>query len=154
MLLDKIFGNFPYKVNPFHALIMIFALAFVPHLMKGMEVRKKVGKAGKPYSIANSRIQTVHALDSSAEGLRIGILNGCHLNGLEAFSYFSVAVLSALLAKVPHSSVEGAASLFIVIRILYTTIYLGPLNGILRTVAWSLGLVVCADLLLIAGSHY
>jgi uncharacterized MAPEG superfamily protein len=153
-MFEKIFLTFPYKVNPFHALIIIFALAFVPHLIKGMEVRKKVAKVGKPYSIANSRIQTAQALDNSPEGLRIGVLNGCHLNGLEAFCYFSVAVLSALLTNVSHSIIEGAASLFVLIRTLYTTIYLGPLNGILRTVVFSLGIVVCADLLLIAAAHY
>lgn len=151
---EQVYALIPVKLNPFHAILSVFVIAFVPHLMKGGLVRKKLAKSGKPYDLPNSRIQSVLLSDSSPEGLRIALLAGCHTNGLEAFGYFSIAILSCILMKVPRTTIEGASSVFVLIRILYTSIYLGPLNGVLRTVAWSLGIAVAVDLMLQAASKW
>jgi uncharacterized MAPEG superfamily protein len=153
MFLNKVFEDFPIKVNPFIALMIIFAVAFVPHFMKGWEVKQKLVKAGKPYSIAHSRQQTVTAIaDDTPEAKRIAVCNGCHLNGLEAFQLFTVAILSTILMKVPRARVEGASAAFILIRVIYTSVYIGPLNGIMRTMVWGVGVFVCMDLLLQAAA--
>ncbi len=145
----------PWGTNPFFSIIIIFGIAFIPHFLKAAEVKKKISATGKSYSIANSRVQTVSNIDNSPAGLRIGILNGCHLNGLEAFTYYSIAIISAVITHVDRHTIENAATCFIFVRVVYTVVYVTPaLNGLLRTIVWVLGLVIAFHLLYLASLKY
>ena len=154
--MESIYKALPVKLNPFISLIVLFFIAFVPHALKIGEVKKKAKESdGKvKYSVANSRAIGTLVCDDTPAGLRIAALAGCHTNGLEAFSYFAAAILSAVVTNVPKDVVEGAAALFIGIRVLYTIVYLSPLNGSLRSLIWGTGLLVAFNLIYIASTYY
>jgi len=63
-----------------------------------------------------------------------------HRNHFEAFAPFAVAVVIAELAQVPQTKIDIAAGVFIVLRIVYTGLYIANL-ATLRTIAWSLAFV-------------
>jgi uncharacterized MAPEG superfamily protein len=63
-----------------------------------------------------------------------------HCNHFEAFAPFAVAVIIAELAQVPQTKIDIAAGVFIVLRIVYTGLYIANL-ATLRTIAWSLAFV-------------
>jgi hypothetical protein len=63
-MFSAFFKNAPFKLNPLISLVALFVLAFIPHILKGVEVKKKLKAEGKPYSIANSRIQTAINFES------------------------------------------------------------------------------------------
>jgi uncharacterized MAPEG superfamily protein len=63
-----------------------------------------------------------------------------HRNHFEAFAPFAVAVIIAELAQVPQTKIDIAAGIFIVLRVVYTGLYIADL-AILRTIAWSLAFV-------------
>ena len=63
-----------------------------------------------------------------------------HRNHFEAFAPFAVAVVIAELAQVPQTKIDIAAGAFIVLRIVYTGLYIADL-ATLRTIAWSLAFI-------------
>jgi uncharacterized MAPEG superfamily protein len=63
-----------------------------------------------------------------------------HRNHFEAFAPFAVAVIIAELAQVPQTKIDIAAGIFIVLRVVYTGLYIADL-ATLRTIAWSLAFV-------------
>jgi uncharacterized MAPEG superfamily protein len=74
-----------------------------------------------------------------------------HQNHFEAFAPFAAGVIIATIGHAPPSLVNGLAVAFIVLRVIYTAIYLKGL-ATLRSVVWSLGLLCviglfCAPLL-------
>ncbi len=149
--MESFYRSSPIRLDPFQSLIAVYLIAFIPHMMKIGVVKKKVGKN---YSIANSRLASTMSLDNTPTGVWISTLIGCHTNGLEAFSYFAAAIIGAVVAGVPKDVVEGAAALFVAIRLAYTFVYLGPLNGGMRTLVWALGVLLSMNLLYIASTYY
>lgn len=157
-ILDTLYLNNPYKLNPFHAVIAAFGLAYAPHFLKTIAVKKKNSKQGNKKSfndmVANSRFEANKATDDSPLGLAIAAYNGCHVNGLEAASYFSAAIIAAVATNVPSEIVQGAASSFVLVRVLYTSVYLTALNGPLRSLVWSVGVWISVDLLFKSADQY
>ncbi len=72
-----------------------------------------------------------------------------HLNGLEAFPVFAVAVLMAVQQRVSSDYVDALALGFIAARVLYGVFYLKDL-ATLRSLAWAAGLGCCIALMLAA----
>ncbi|HUO91663.1 MAG TPA: MAPEG family protein [Rhizomicrobium sp.] len=73
-------------------------------------------------------------------GLRARAL-GAHLNGIETFPFFAVAVL---LAEFRHSSqgwIDALAVAFVAVRLVYVLLYLGN-RPWLRTLTWNVGFAV------------
>jgi len=64
-----------------------------------------------------------------------------HRNHFEAFPLFAASVFVAELTGAPQSRIDLLAGVFIVIRIVYTLLYLAN-RATLRSVVWALGLVV------------
>ena len=125
--------------------------------MKKPLLEKKLKKSKKEYDTANSRGLSALMIDDSPEGMKIANLAGCHQNGLEAFSYFSVAILSGLALKVDKDVLGGAAALFVGIRVLYTYVYISSLNYIIgkpRTILFFMGGFLSLGLFAIAGYKY
>jgi uncharacterized MAPEG superfamily protein len=73
---------------------------------------------------------------------------------LEAVTYFSAAIFSAIVSKVPSEVVAGAAGLFISIRSAYTLIYMSPLNGVIRSLAFMAGMATAVGLFFISAEYY
>jgi uncharacterized MAPEG superfamily protein len=152
--MENLFALFPVKVNPFFALLGLLVLAYVPHILKKSVLQSKLKSHGKQYATANSRGLSAISIDDSPTGMKIANMAGCHQNGLEAFSYFSVAVLSSVVTKVNASALSGACGLFILIRLLYTYVYLGSLNGSPRTYLFFASAFITAALFWMAGNNY
>lgn len=63
-----------------------------------------------------------------------------HRNHFEAFAPFAAAVIIAELAHVPQGKIDIAAGAFVVLRIVYTGLYIADLAA-LRSIAWSLAFI-------------
>ena len=66
---------------------------------------------------------------------------GAHLNGVEAFPFFAVAVILAEFRNAPQDPLDILAAVFVVIRLAYVAAYLRGLGG-LRSALWGLGFLV------------
>ena len=73
---------------------------------------------------------------------------GAHLNGLEAFPLFAVAVITATLRGVPQTWLDIAACSWFVVRVLYTGVYLANLARI-RPALWALSVLVSAGIFIL-----
>src|SRR6202453_4525311 len=63
---------------------------------------------------------------------------GAHLNGIEAFPFFATAVLLAEFRHLSQNRIDGLATAFVVIRLLFVFAYLSNRSTI-RTLLWNLG---------------
>lgn len=133
---------------------IVLVLAYIPHLFKKSLLTKKLKEAGKQYATANSRGLSALMIDDTPLGMKIANVAGCHQNGLEAFAYYSAAMLSCLVCNVDGVALSGAATVFIIIRCLYTYVYMGPLNGPPRTYLFFASSFFCLGLFFLAGSKY
>jgi uncharacterized MAPEG superfamily protein len=66
---------------------------------------------------------------------------GAHLNGIEAFPFFAVAVLLAEFRTGPQRLIDELAVLFLIVRIAYVFTYLGD-RPPLRSILWSIGFAI------------
>ena len=66
---------------------------------------------------------------------------GAHLNGIEAFPFFAVAVLLAEFRTGPQRVIDELAVLFLIVRIAYVFTYLGD-RPTLRSILWSIGFAI------------
>eukprot|EP01031_Cornospumella_fuschlensis_P027684 gene27684-33433_t len=141
MIFEKVVSGFPVKVNPVLSILFAWLLAYVPHFLKRPYVIRKLKEKNETFDIANSRHIGVQLADNTATGKIIAAHTGCHQNGLEAFSFFAVAMILAIQFHVDLGTLEASAGLFLALRTLYTISYLTSLNGVLRSVAWFLGVL-------------
>ena len=63
-----------------------------------------------------------------------------HRNHFEAFPAFAAAVFVAELAHAPQTRIDQLAGIFVLLRVIYTALYLAD-QATLRSVVWSLGLI-------------
>ena len=133
--------------SPFCVLLALL-LAYIPHWIRTFAVvRPALAKTGKPYDVRYSRLETQRATTDTPQGLLIARLTGCHLNGLEAFAYFGIAVAIATLNAVPASTVDALSTAFIIARTAYSYIYITGVEawkGPMRSILFAVGLVICA----------
>ena len=66
---------------------------------------------------------------------------GAHLNGLEAFPLFAVAVITATMRGVSPTWLDSAAGSWLVVRVLYTAVYLADMARI-RPALWFLSVLI------------
>jgi uncharacterized MAPEG superfamily protein len=66
---------------------------------------------------------------------------GAHLNGIETFPFFAVAVLLAEFRAAPQNLINELAVLFLIVRIAYVLTYLGN-RPTLRTILWNIGFLI------------
>ena len=66
---------------------------------------------------------------------------GAHLNGIETFPFFAVAVLLAEFRLAPQHLIDELAVLFLIVRIAYVLTYLGD-RPTLRTILWNIGFLI------------
>jgi uncharacterized MAPEG superfamily protein len=79
---------------------------------------------------------------------------GAHLNGIEVFPFFAIAVLLAEFRGGPQRYVNELAILFVIVRIAYVLTYLGN-RPTLRSILWNIGFAInCAIFFLPALRKY
>jgi uncharacterized MAPEG superfamily protein len=66
---------------------------------------------------------------------------GAHLNGIETFPFFAVAVLLAEFRLAPQHLIDDLAVLFLIVRIAYVFTYLGD-RPTLRSILWNIGFAI------------
>jgi uncharacterized MAPEG superfamily protein len=66
---------------------------------------------------------------------------GAHLNGIEAFPFFAVAVVLAEFRGGPQRLINEMAVLFLIVRIAYVLTYLGD-RPTLRSILWAIGFTI------------
>ena len=133
---------------------IVLVLAYIPHLFKKSLLTKKLKESGKQYTTANSRGLSALMIDDSPLGMKIANIMGCHQNGLEAFGYYTAAMLSCMVCNVDRDALAGASTVFITIRVLYTYVYMGKMNGSPRTYLFFASGFFCLGLFIMAGQKY
>ena len=86
-------------------------------------------------------------IDNRAPRLSLEALSGwrqradwAHRNHFEAFPAFAAAVFVAELAHAPQSRIDQLAGIFVLLRVIYTALYIAD-QAFLRSIVWSLGLI-------------
>lgn len=77
---------------------------------------------------------------------------GAHLNGIETFPFFAVAVLLAEFRAAPQSTIDALAVAFLVIRLAFVLAYLAN-RSTLRTILWNVGFFVNAAIFFLPALH-
>jgi uncharacterized MAPEG superfamily protein len=95
-----------------------------------------------PFKTTNKSFDNAKPRDPAffEEPLRARAL-GAHLNGIEAFPFFAVAVLLAEFRACPQNLINELAVLFLIVRIAYVLTYLGN-RPTLRSILWNIGFVI------------
>ena len=75
-----------------------------------------------------------------------------HRNHFEAFPFFAAAVLVAQQAGVAQGRIDALAVAFIVIRVIYTALYLRDLPS-LRSLSWTAGYACVLGLFVVTALH-
>ncbi|HWT71479.1 MAG TPA: MAPEG family protein [Oxalicibacterium sp.] len=83
------------------------------------------------------------------QGMR-GRADAAHRNHFEAFPFFAAGILVAELCHVPQDRVDTLAAAFIVLRVIYTGLYLANL-ATLRSLCWALGYLCVIALFVLSG---
>ena len=73
---------------------------------------------------------------------------GAHLNGLEAFPLFAVGVITATLRGVSQPWLDIAACSWLVVRVLYTAVYLADFARI-RPTLWAVGVLISVGIFVV-----
>ena len=66
---------------------------------------------------------------------------GAHINGIETFPFFAIAVLLAEFRLGPQRFIDELAVLFLIVRIAYVFTYLGD-RPTLRSILWNIGFAI------------
>ncbi len=130
-------------LDAFWAVPIAALLPYVPHVFKIMAVVNKNGGSMKAYDLRTPRISTAKAIDESPAGKYISRCQAAHDNGFESFPFFAAAVVLARLTGVDKGTMDVAATLHIVSRILYNYLYITGESGIkarCRSLVWAVSL--------------
>jgi uncharacterized MAPEG superfamily protein len=125
---------------PFYCMIAAFALVYLSKIPLGIAMNRE-GEKG--YDNRHPRAQQARLTGWGARSL------AAHQNGFEITPIFAVAVITAHLfqADAYWSAVWSAT--FVVSRVFYLAAYLADKN-ILRSLLWTVGLVCCVALFVLA----
>src|SRR3954463_13300925 len=66
---------------------------------------------------------------------------GAHVNGIETFPFFAVAVLLAEFRAAPQNLINELAILFLIVRVAYVFTYVGD-RPTLRSILWNIGFAI------------
>ena len=137
-------------LSPQFCVLLSLLLAYIPHWYRTFGVvRPSLARAGKTYNVKYSRKMVEATSDeTTVEGRLIIRLTNCHQNGLEAFTAFGISVSLALASGVSSVVVAPTATLFVVLRVIYTLVFIVEnLNGPLRSVVWLFSFLVIVRIL-------
>ncbi len=75
---------------------------------------------------------------------------GAHINGIETFPFFALAVLLAEMRAAPQEWIDGLAVAFLVARIAFVIAYVGD-KATLRTVLWNVAFAFNLGIFFLSG---
>ncbi len=79
-----------------------------------------------------------------------GRMFGAHINGIETFPFFAIAVLLAEFRSVPQAWIDGLALAFLGARILFVLAYVAD-RATLRTMLWNAAFAFNLGIFFLAG---
>lgn len=133
----------PYSVP------ICFGITMAPHFVKvALTKQDNAFPAGRP---------DVSTLALPKETVaRAKRLEAAHLNGLEALGWYSAGVAAAVATGVPAAELVTLCQVHVAARAAYTAIYALPpvAGGILRSLAFTTGVVTSAMIWVAAGRAY
>jgi uncharacterized MAPEG superfamily protein len=125
---------------PFYCMIAAFALVYLSKIPLGI-AQNKEGDRG--YDNRNPRAQQARLSGWGARAL------AAHQNGFEITPIFAAAVITAHLFQADAYWSAVWAATFVLARLLYLAAYLVDKN-LLRSLLWTVGLVCCIALFVLA----
>jgi hypothetical protein len=154
MFYEKLINRSPIRVNPIISIIFAFTLAYVPHFLKRPLVMRKLKEKGLKFELADSRLLGSSCVDITPLGRAVAVHIGCHQNGLEALIYYIPSILIGIIMQIEPDTLEHAAGVFLTFRVIYTVAYLSSLNGVLRSLSFTGGLLTALGLYWSAYERY
>ena len=76
---------------------------------------------------------------------------GAHINGLETFPFFGIAVLLAEFRQAPQGWIDGLALAFLVTRLAFVVAYVGD-KATVRTMLWNAAFAFNLGIFFLSGS--
>lgn len=129
-------------LNSFLAIPIAMLLPYVPHLLKAVEANSVLPKG---YDLRDPRRSVQLAIQGDSNSAKfISRAQGAHLNGLESWPQFAVAVLMAHIAGISANEQDACATIYILARIAYTYVYCHNTTGkraLLRSTLWFAGMI-------------
>ena len=144
-------------LNAFACIPTALLLAHSAHWVKGFAAKRRLRELGSDLDMRYTRQGEAKAMDDSDLGLLVQRCSNCHNNGLEAFAYFSVAVIAATVCGVRKDVVDILALTFVLLRALYNYLYITgtqPWKGPARSLTWALGFGISIYLMIHAAVVY
>lgn len=147
----------PALINPVTSLPLALFSAFVPHIVKGAILGMTVGYSNiTPRQNLDRAAHLSESHKDKPAKISKGVLAmaqraaAAHANGLEAFSFYGVAMLSAIATGVKdRSALSSLATLFILSRQLFNLCYICGTNDAIagmRSLSFMVG-TACIGLL-------
>eukprot|EP00657_Telonema_sp_P-1_P007986 TRINITY_DN2843_c0_g1_i1.p1 TRINITY_DN2843_c0_g1~~TRINITY_DN2843_c0_g1_i1.p1 ORF type:complete len:161 (+),score=24.14 TRINITY_DN2843_c0_g1_i1:168-650(+) len=130
----------PPLVNPVIAIPLAMLNAYVPHLIKGGMLFSTIGydnifprrNVQRAMSMSTPTNEDKPALLDSETADFIDRCRGAHENGLEAFTYFGLAMTAALATRVSDkTTLSSVATMFLGTRVLYNVAYIFGDNDVI-----------------------
>ncbi|KAJ3181537.1 hypothetical protein HDU85_003478 [Gaertneriomyces sp. JEL0708] len=130
-----------------HAMLGALALAFAPQVFRTGLILRQTG-----YNNVNPRNQwdSLKQRMTKSSYEMVMRANGAHANGIEAFTFFSAAILAANYAKLPVETLNTSSLYFLIARALYNVVYIvnvTPAMSAARSLVWFGGLGISIKLM-------
>ena len=156
--------SMPQLVSPVMSLPLALISAFVPHTVKGIIL----GTVGYSNVAPRENLERAAHLSESRKDKPAKISKGmlamatrsaaAHANGLEAFSFFGIAMLSAIATGVKDkAALSSLATLFLAARTAFNVCYIFGTNDAiagLRSLSFMVGAVCIGCLFYLASAAY
>jgi uncharacterized MAPEG superfamily protein len=123
---------------PISCIVVAYLLVYLPHFIAGSQRFKLPGG----FDNKNPREQTAR-LEGWARRA-----SAAHQNGHESFSPFAIAVVVAWVGHASEHTMTLLAISWVVLRVVYTALYIGDVAA-MRSVVWTCSLLVTIALFLL-----
>lgn len=126
-------------------------IVYWPHYARAIAIVKSV----KKYPLLNPRggklttVQVLRSKEKHEEADFVERATGCHANHFEASGMLALALLACMSADVPRAYMNAAVLGFVVLRAVYTALYLAG-AGLPRSLTWLASMLVLVHMLLTA----
>ncbi|MBC8067125.1 MAG: MAPEG family protein [Deltaproteobacteria bacterium] len=124
--------------TPFVCILLAWLLAYAPKLVSSVAMARQPGG----YDNKNPRVQQAKLEGWGARA------HAAHMNGMENFPAFGIAVLVAHVGGGDPRRAGLLAISYVIARVLYTAAYVADVDR-LRSVLWTLGLMATGALLVL-----
>ncbi|KAI9864711.1 MAG: hypothetical protein M1824_004618 [Vezdaea acicularis] len=127
---------------PLLAIPASYFLGMIPHIYGGITLRKACGGSGWSNADPRTNAERVKSKVPPKIYAKCERARACHTNAHENFPLFAAAMIGGTVAGLPHSYLTFYAALYLLLRALYTVLYIQISRhqySYIRTIVWTLG---------------